>query len=503
MKARASSETTATPVKAAVAPRWYGGDTHVHSINSWDVWYHPPTELATAAKALGFDFLFLTDHDSIAGRHEMHTNSTATFLAMQGEEVSLELRRRQRSFQRLLHQPLRAGHRGRGGPARPGAGPRAASRCPTIAATTPNPRTLTAWRSSTARSVKSDTVNAWDWYLKQGFKLMGRGSTDNHGDCGKITTLVWLERLCYSELYNAFKYGRACAVTGPGIECMLKVNGAMIGDTLGRAGRPAVECRDHGAVRREHHHGGAGKTWHHRLVRHPECDDHDEHLPGHLGRDQHLLPAPRPGRRRQTGAGRRRLYPVPASPGVEHPGFGRERRVHQPRGRCARAHGRQHQLPDLDAPGLPHCGRENQWRQHRRVFDNQSTNFDWTWANITQSGDIAAQFAPRLTPNGIPFTWLSEHGITNRAGLGRAGRPRPRRLQQPGRNIPPIPTRAARPPPSRPCRSGSVAGGPELFVDVTSPMRLYYLLSQTNLVSSAGWETNLCTREPAAILSMP
>ncbi len=234
----ASSEVSAVPVKAASAPRWYGGDTHVHSIYSQDVMYHPPTELANKAKARGFDFLFLTDHNSIAGRHELHTNSTPAFLGLAGEEVSLSTSGDNDHFnaffiqqyvpgfgdEAALHDQVRA----QGGFAMP-------NHCGYYTETT-NIDGLEVVRGG---NVDWNAVKAWDWYLKQGYKIMGRGSTDSHGDAGRVVTLLWLDRLCWKEMYGAFRYGRACAVTGPGIQCMLKVNGKMIGDTLAiAANRP-------------------------------------------------------------------------------------------------------------------------------------------------------------------------------------------------------------------------------------------------------------------------
>lgn len=227
----ASNEVSVVPVKAASAPRWYGGDTHVHSICSQDVMYHYPTELANEAKARGFDWLFITDHNSIVSRHEIHTNSTPTFLGLAGEEVSLSTSGDNDHFNGFfikkyvpgdgvetdLHDQVRA----QGGFAMP-------NHCGYYQETT-NIDGLEVVRSG---NVDWNAVRAWDWYLQQGFKIMGRGATDTHGDAGRVVTLAWLDRLSWKELYNAFKYGRTCAVTGPGIQCMLKVNGAMIGDTL-------------------------------------------------------------------------------------------------------------------------------------------------------------------------------------------------------------------------------------------------------------------------------
>jgi len=488
----ASSETTATPVKAAVAPRWYGGDTHVHSINSWDVWYHPPTELATAAKVLGFDFLFITDHDSIAGRHEMHTNSTATFLAMQGEEVSLSSGGDNDHFNAFfinryvpgtgveedLHDQVRA----QGGFAMP-------NHCGYYTECT----NIDGLEVIHGAAVRSDTVNAWDWYLKQGFKLMGRGSTDNHGDCGKVTTLVWLERLCYSELYDAFKYGRAIAVTGPSISCMLKVNGAVIGDTLVvPAGQPlnveitaqsdvnitTVELVKHGTI-----------VWSATPNATTTTNTYLD-TSGATNTYFRLHVRDAAGKRALGGAVYIQYQPAQTltiQASAESGGF------ISPSGAVSVSTGANTNFLIWSHPDYRIADVQTNGASILVTFANQSTNLDWTWENITQSGTIVAQFTPRLTPNGIPFTWLSEHGITNReeaVELEDPDRDGWNNLAEYTADTDPSSDTSAIPA-LRIRQDG--AGLPELFVELTSPARQYCVLSQTNLVTSADWQTNLCT----------
>jgi hypothetical protein len=487
----ASSETTATAVKAAVAPRWYGGDTHVHSINSWDVWYHPPTELATAAKSQGFDFLFLTDHDSIVGRHEMHTNSTATFLAMQGEEVSLSSGGDNDHFNAFfikryvpgtgVEEDLHDQVRSQGGFAMP-------NHCGYYTECT----NIDGLEIIHGASVKSDTVNAWDWYLKQGFKLMGRGSTDHHGDCGKITTLVWMERLCYNELYNAFKYGRAIAVTGPGIECMLKVNGAMIGDTLAvSAGQPLnlkitaksdaniskIELVKHGTV-----------VWSTSPNATTATNGYAD-ISGTTNTYYRLHVQDSAGKRAFGGAVYIKYQPaemLTIQASAKNGGF------ISPTGTVAVSTGASTNFLIWTHPDYRIAEVRTNGASIGVAFDNQSTNCDWTWANITQSGTIVAQFVPRLTANGIPFTWLSEHGITNRLAAVEqedADRDGFNNLQEYTADTDPSSVASTIPPLQI---RQDVAGKLELFVDLTSPARLYCLHSQTNLVTSAEWQTNLC-----------
>jgi hypothetical protein len=488
----ASSEATAVAAKAAVAPRWYGGDTHVHSINSWDVWYHPPTEFANTAQSMGFDFLFITDHNSIVSRHEFSTNSNASFLALTGEEVSLSTGGDNDHFNAFfidkyvdvdgteeeLHNRVRA----QGGLSHP-------NHCGYYTETT----TIDGLEVIHGASVKTDTVNAWDWYLKQGFKLMGRGSTDNHGDPGKVTTLLWLERLCYREVYDAFKYGRAIAVTGPGIECMLKVNAAIIGDTLAvPAGRTlnleitaksdanitSMELVKHGTI-------VWSATPNTKTVTNTYTD-----VSGATNTYYRLHVRDTAGKRALGGAVYIQYQPVVTlnlQASAENGGF------ISPVGTVPVSTGGSTNFLISTHPDYRIADVRTNGVSIGVAFGNQSTSCDWTWANIIQSGTIVAQFVPRVTPNGIPYTWLGEHGITNREdsveqedpdGDGFTTLEEHIADTNPSSDTSTIPALQIR---------QDTQGKPELFVDPTSPARLYCLLSQTSLMTSAGWQTNLHT----------
>jgi hypothetical protein len=127
------------------------------------------------------------------------------------------------------------------------------------------------------------------------------------------------------------------------------------------------------------------------------------------------------------------------------------------------------------------------------AFNNLSTNCDWTWANITATCSIVAEFTPRLTAGGIPFTWLSEHGISNRGDTVEQEDPDQDGFTTLQEYIADTdPRSGASTVPALQIRRGS-SGSPELFVDRTSPARLYYFLSRTSLLSVTDWETNLWT----------
>ncbi len=126
------------------------------------------------------------------------------------------------------------------------------------------------------------------------------------------------------------------------------------------------------------------------------------------------------------------------------------------------------------------------------AFGNVCTQLDWTWANITQSGTILAQFVPCLTPNGIPFTRLAEHGLTNRANSVEWE-------ASDGDGDPNLHERIADTNPSSDTSKipalrieQDAQGKAEASVAPTSPARTYCLLSATELVTGAEWPASVC-----------
>ncbi len=481
-----SSEVTATPARALTAPGWYGGDTHVHCTNSWDVWYHTPAEFAAQARSRGFDFLFITDHNSIVSRHEIQANSTPSFIGLAGEEVSLSANGDNDHFNAFfinryvpadgneidLHEQVRV----QGGLAHP-------NHCGYYTETT----NIDGLEVIHGASVKSETVRAWDWYLQRGYKLMGRGSTDNHGDAGKITTLLWLERLSYKELYNAFKLGRACAVTGPGIECMLKVNGAMIGDTLtippnrtltidvtakSDTNITKVELIRFGTVMTSSAPNSMNATLHYADVSGPtntyyRLQVQDAAGKWALGGVVYVKYQPTVGIQSSTGVGGS-LTPSGLVTVIQG-GSTNFVIAAQPDYRIAQVR------TNGASIGIP--------------FGNQSTHLTYTWANITANGSIAAQFTPRLTSNGVPFTWLSTHGISSREnsiGQEDADQDGWNNLQEWVSDTNPTSASSGMPP----LNIRPTLGAPELSVSVTSTERVYCFWSSTNLLSASTWLSN-------------
>jgi predicted metal-dependent phosphoesterase TrpH len=486
----ASVQVAATPVKAVSAPGWYGGDTHVHSTNSWDVWYHTPAELASQAKAQGFDFLFITDHNSVVSRHEVHASSTASFLGLAGEEVSLSTAGDNDHFNAFfinryvpgdgaetdLHDQVRA----QGGFAQP-------NHCGYYTEST----NIDGLEVVHAATVKWDTVNAWDWYLKQGFKLMGRGSTDDHGDAGKITTLLWLERLSWKELYSAFKYGRACAVTGPGIDCMLKVNGTMLGDTLAiDSGRSlTLELTAHSSTNiTKMELVKYGTVVWSSVPNSPNVSRTYTDVSGVTNTYYRLQVQDAAGKWALGGAVYVQYQPpqpsvslqVSAGPGGSISPAGL---ISVPLGGATNF--LIAALPDYRIDYI----NTNRVRLGL-AFNNQSTNFSYTWSNIVQNGSLTANFTSRLTSNGIPFTWLAQHSLSNRLDSVEQEDPDHDgfvNLQEWCADS--DPTNAASTPPSLGIRRTQL-GAPELFVDLTSTGRVYSLWNTTELRPGAAWLSN-------------
>ena len=68
------------------APGWYIGDNHDHTTNSDGA--QTPTQMANQAKSLGFSYLTITDHNTIAGKTEIEAQSTSTFIGICGDELT-------------------------------------------------------------------------------------------------------------------------------------------------------------------------------------------------------------------------------------------------------------------------------------------------------------------------------------------------------------------------------------------------------------------------------
>jgi hypothetical protein len=77
------------------APGWYRGDLHCHTEASSDAWSMgsalTPAGWADQARALGMDFLAMTDHNVISQNHALARDAGDGVLLMAGEEVTSQL----------------------------------------------------------------------------------------------------------------------------------------------------------------------------------------------------------------------------------------------------------------------------------------------------------------------------------------------------------------------------------------------------------------------------
>src|SRR5262245_7624878 len=70
----------------APASRWFKGNLHTHTINSDGD--SPPYEVMTWYKRHGYQFLVITDHNTLTDPALFDTNPTDNFLLIGGEEVT-------------------------------------------------------------------------------------------------------------------------------------------------------------------------------------------------------------------------------------------------------------------------------------------------------------------------------------------------------------------------------------------------------------------------------
>ena len=75
------------PAEPARGPGWYRGDLHTHTNHS-DADDFPVADLLATARQAGFDFIFLTDHNTISGLAEMDAASSETLLTAGGMELT-------------------------------------------------------------------------------------------------------------------------------------------------------------------------------------------------------------------------------------------------------------------------------------------------------------------------------------------------------------------------------------------------------------------------------
>ena len=125
-----------------------------------------------------------------------------------------------------------------------------------------------------------------------------------------------------------------------------------------------------------------------------------------------------------------------------------------------------------------------------QTFDNSSTNFNYNWPNITADGAISANFTNRMTTNGIPHTWLTQYGITNKTDGVETNDADYDGLNNLHEYIADTnPTNDASVLPSLGIAQGASI---DLTINPTSAGRDYGIYSKTNLLDAGDWshETN-------------
>lgn len=223
---------SATPYRADDAQRWYLGDGHFHTYTH-DVIAEDFTPEITLgeAKKLGFDFVLVTEHNSLGSYFRAEDQATENFIVFgNGQEISDGGKHRTGAFlkhfvptanQSIEEQNAMALSMG-------------AEVGPNHSNYKEGPNNITLFELVNDR--KWYSFEAWDnQYLKKGIPVIAKGGSDAHGRWSVkrgIRWCVWAERHSYMAIKEAIQKGRTLAVDGKGLLCMLTVNEAMIGDRL-------------------------------------------------------------------------------------------------------------------------------------------------------------------------------------------------------------------------------------------------------------------------------
>ena len=223
---------SATPRRAPTEERWYLGDGHFHTYtHDVDVADFTPEDTLLEAKKLGWDFVLVTEHNSLGSFYRAEDQGTPEFIVIgNGQEISNGGDHRTGAF--LSHfiptsdTSIEAQNRtalemgGQVGP--------------NHSAYRDGPPNITLFEL--VNNKKWYPFDAWDDdYLKRGIHVTAKGGSDAHGRWSVKRGLrwcVWADRLSYRAIKEGIAGGRTLAVDGPGLLCMLKVNDAMIGDTV-------------------------------------------------------------------------------------------------------------------------------------------------------------------------------------------------------------------------------------------------------------------------------
>jgi hypothetical protein len=227
-----SESVKATPHRAPTNERWYRGDGHLHTFNhELDVEDFTPEETLFEARKQGWDFVLVTEHNTLGSYFRDEDQGTADFIVFgTGQEISDGGNHRTGAF--LKHYVPTSGQSveqqnamalAMGGQVGPN-----------HSRYDEGPANITLFEVVNDR--RWFPLDAWDDdYLKRGIHVTAKGGSDAHGRFSikrGIRWCVWADRLSYRALKEGIQKGHAIAVDGDGLLSMLKVNGAMIGDTL-------------------------------------------------------------------------------------------------------------------------------------------------------------------------------------------------------------------------------------------------------------------------------
>lgn len=227
-----STVVAATSRRAPAEMRWYRGDGHLHTYtHDDDVEDFTPEDTLGEARKQGWDFALVTEHNSLGSWLRAEEQATERFVVFgNGQEISDGGKHRTGAFLKqyvptsdLPIEQQNAQALAMGGEVGPN-----------HSAYQEGPYNITLFELVNHR--KWFPLASWeDDYLKKGIHVMAKGGSDAHGRFSVkrgIRWCVWADRFSYTALKSAIQAGRTLAVDGDGLLCMLRVNGAMIGDTL-------------------------------------------------------------------------------------------------------------------------------------------------------------------------------------------------------------------------------------------------------------------------------
>lgn len=232
------------------APGWYRGDLHCHTTASSDSWATgsglTPAQWAHACRAVGLDYVAMTDHNVISQNYFLARDAGADVLLIAGEEMTnwfhghatvsgLDVGQWLDFRQSPVGLPLPSGGAriddalalaeemgAYVAAAHPMAGPLSWQFLPQ-AMLRPRARThgFEVWTGPWQRDDEA-SLAAWDRMLRRGWRTVANGGSDLHGTAndngfavGKPTTVVYAPRLAQPDVIGALRAGRCFVTRGP------------------------------------------------------------------------------------------------------------------------------------------------------------------------------------------------------------------------------------------------------------------------------------------------